>query len=239
MKEKKYIVYRHTAPNGKMYIGVTSLRPNKRWRDGRGYEHNKYFSRAIDKYGWNNFRHEILLDSLTKGEASLAEKIFIGYWDLTNSNKGYNLAEGGLFSVSITEATRRKMSEAHIGEKNHNYGKSLSYSTRLKMSQSRRGSDNPMYGRSHKQSTKEKISKALEGGNNPMYGKTQSDEARANISAKNGRLVVAIDVNTNQIVNTYCSMRMAEKVTGIAHEHISACCRGKQKTAGGYRWEYA
>lgn len=33
--------------------------------------------------------------------------------------------------------------------------------------------------------------------------------------------------------------REAERQTGISHVCIGNCCRGKQKTAGGYHWRYA
>lgn len=37
----------------------------------------------------------------------------------------------------------------------------------------------------------------------------------------------------------YESSKQAERETGIYHSHISKCCIGKAKTAGGARWEYA
>lgn len=48
-KSKKFIVYKHTSPNGKIYIGITSQVPNHRWRNGNGYKTNPYFTRAIKK----------------------------------------------------------------------------------------------------------------------------------------------------------------------------------------------
>ena len=52
-----YTVYKHTSPSGKVYIGVTSLRPKERWSGGAGYVKNKHFYRAIKKYGWENIKH--------------------------------------------------------------------------------------------------------------------------------------------------------------------------------------
>ena len=34
-----YTVYKHTSPHGKVYIGITSQSPIRRWRkDGSGYK---------------------------------------------------------------------------------------------------------------------------------------------------------------------------------------------------------
>lgn len=37
---------------------------------------------------------------------------------------------------------------------------------------------------------------------------------------------------------TFSCIRDAEKETGIDNSSISRCCKGKQMTAGGYKWEY-
>lgn len=36
----------------------------------------------------------------------------------------------------------------------------------------------------------------------------------------------------------YDGMRDAERATGVYYTHISACCRGHRKTAGGYHWQF-
>ena len=59
-----YTVYKHTSPSGKVYIGITSIDPAKRWK--QGYSHNKHFSMAIKKYGWENIKSEIIASGLTK-----------------------------------------------------------------------------------------------------------------------------------------------------------------------------
>lgn len=63
-----YSVYCHTSPSGKKYVGI-SKNPVKRWNSGRGYSKNYRFARAINKYGWDSFRHEILADGLSAEEA--------------------------------------------------------------------------------------------------------------------------------------------------------------------------
>ena len=59
-KNKKFCVYKHVSPSHKVYIGITSRKPKKRWVNGEGYSNNDYFTKAIKKYGWDNFKHEIL-----------------------------------------------------------------------------------------------------------------------------------------------------------------------------------
>ena len=70
-----YIVYMHTCPNGKKYIGITSQSPERRWQKGKGYAYgsNPYFYNAIEKYGWDNIEHTILFRNLTKEEAEQKE----------------------------------------------------------------------------------------------------------------------------------------------------------------------
>lgn len=64
-----YCVYKHTSPSGKVYIGQTSINPLDRWQNGKGYKKQAFYN-AIKKYGWENIKHEILYDNLTKEEAT-------------------------------------------------------------------------------------------------------------------------------------------------------------------------
>ena len=71
IKENKWCVYTHTNKiNGKKYVGQTCQIPEKRWKNGNGYKRNPYFYNAIQKYGWDNFEHQILASDLTLEEAS-------------------------------------------------------------------------------------------------------------------------------------------------------------------------
>ena len=90
-----YTVYKHTAPNGKVYIGITKINPLRRWRNGYGYKGQEYFYRAILKYGWDNFKHEILYTGLTKEQAQAKEIELIELYKATDSDYGYNIHKGG------------------------------------------------------------------------------------------------------------------------------------------------
>lgn len=92
----KYSVYKHTSPNGKVYIGITKRIPKHRWgKNGRGYRNNKYFYSAIIKYGWDSFTHEILYSGISKEEAQRMEIDLISKYNSANGDFGYNLSLGG------------------------------------------------------------------------------------------------------------------------------------------------
>lgn len=242
-----YCVYRHVAPNGKMYVGITGRDPKKRWKNGHGYRHNDYLFRAIQKYGWNNFQHDILLTGLTAEQAGLAERLFIGYWQTNDIDHGYNFASGGLTlcehsdvskqkmsksrkGVKFSEEHKRKLSKAQSGCLNHNYGKTISADVRKKISESTKGEKNHFYGKHHTEETKRKISEAKQ---------NISDETRRKMSERRPKKrVVQMDRESDMVLNIFESMHEAERVTGVRNDHICGCCRNKAKTAGGYKWKY-
>lgn len=93
LKDNSFIVYKHTSPSGKVYIGITSNSIYRRWRNGYGYKECTFFYRAILKYGWENIKHEILYSNLPLEEACQKEKELIRYYkDLKIS---YNNSNGG------------------------------------------------------------------------------------------------------------------------------------------------
>lgn len=93
---KTYIVYQHISPSNKSYIGITCQKNYKhRWNNGIGYNNNDYFTKAINKYGWDNFQHLILFTGLTEEEAKNKEIELIKELGTTDRDKGYNITFGG------------------------------------------------------------------------------------------------------------------------------------------------
>lgn len=94
--ENNYCVYIHTnKENGKLYVGQTCKKPEVRWSNGDGYKGCYRFYNAIQTYGWDGFRHEVVAEKLTKAEADDLEKFLIEIFDLQNPRNGYNIAAGG------------------------------------------------------------------------------------------------------------------------------------------------
>ena len=98
-----YSVYYHrNIITNQYYIGITSQKPQKRWRlNGTGYKSQEKFWNAIQKYGWNNFEHIILnQEEMTQEEANQKEIFYIKKYDSQNPKKGYNINTGGQHSIS-------------------------------------------------------------------------------------------------------------------------------------------
>lgn len=115
---KTYFVYQHIFPNNKIYVGITSQKPELRFDNGNGYKTNP-MKNAIKKYGWENVKHKILFQNLTKEEAEKKEIELIKQFKSNNIDFGYNVAKGGHSNNGYkhSEETKRKMSEWHKGKK--------------------------------------------------------------------------------------------------------------------------
>lgn len=114
-----YTVYQHLNKiNGKIYIGMTGQAPEKRWgSNGVNYKTSPHFYSAIQKYGWDNFEHNILYDGLTKEEACNKEIELIQKYNTMDSEYGYNQTTGGE-CFELSEDARIKKSKSMIGNKN-------------------------------------------------------------------------------------------------------------------------
>lgn len=260
MQEKIYFVYIHTSPNNKRYIGITQQNPpNKRWRQGAtSYRNNDYFCKAIRKYGWNNFKHEIVLQNLTKQEAEMFEVEIIKHYKTNNRKYGYNISNGGECIGKHSEESKTKMSKSRMGKYsgiNHpHFGKTLSQETKdkiskshtgfkhteeskQKMSTNRSGEKHFMYGKKHLKETKDKISKShigkLVGPDNGMFGKKRTDDEKNKISIKNSKKVLCLE--TGEI---FSSCIEASNILNIDYSFLAKCCAGKRDTCKGLHFKY-
>lgn len=115
-----YCVYVHSNKvNWKKYVGITSQDVSRRWKNGSGYYENEHFTRAIQKYGWDSFTHEVVKTGLSKKEACTLEIDLIRQFRSNEWQYGYNKSTGGESPASghrHTEETKKKMSLAHKGQ---------------------------------------------------------------------------------------------------------------------------
>lgn len=159
MIKEDYKIYMHKNKiNNKVYIGQTKQKLEKRWKNGFSYKGSKYFWNAIQKYGWDNFEHILLIDDIeSQTKANLIERYYIYLYNSTNKEYGYNIDAGGAQAVQM------------------------------------RG-----------------------------------------VQCK---VVYQYDLN-GKFIMKYTSIADASRTTNTNINSIVACCKGKQKTAGGYQWSY-
>lgn len=211
--ERQWYVYCHTnKTNGKKYFGITSYKPEERWKNGYGYASNTIFRKAINKYTWDGFVHEVIADSLTETEAKEKEIELIALFKTnclkyTNPSYGYNMTDGGdgICGYQHTEEWKQQHSKVMSGENNPSYGKTIQerlgndvYALWLKKQRDRdrTGENSPMYGISPQERMDEdtfkqwieKLRIANSGANNPNYGKPMTEEQKQKIrNTKLGR----------------------------------------------------
>lgn len=113
MAERIWVIYKHTNKvNGKSYIGQTCTPTKVRWQSGYGYTKKcQAFRSALDKYGWENFDHEIIEENITSIEqANEREKYWIAYYHTYLGDPqchGYNMTPGGGASDTVRQTIEK------------------------------------------------------------------------------------------------------------------------------------
>lgn len=247
--------------NGKIYVGQTTKNFNERYGgDIEKNTHNKHLQNSIKKYGIENFViDKYVCECDSEEELNEAEKFYIDFFDSANSEHGYNKTLGGEGMIP-NEETKEKISKTlkgkYCGEKHPKYGKRLSEETKQKISKALSGEKHPMCGKRHSEETKKKMSEANSGENNGMWGKNPEDymtteaikiKREKQSEVRKGKYcgekhpraksIVQLDKNGN-FIKKYNFINEAAKELNIAGQHISACCRGKIKSSGGFKFMY-
>lgn len=211
---ESYTVYKHTSPIGKIYIGITMQAPTERWGpEGAGYKRSPRFRAAVQKYGWDNFNHEILANGLSRGEAEQLEVELIAKYKTTDPAYGYNIDLGGSTGHKHSKETRAKIGAANRGRiwtpearqklREYRLAHPITPETGRKIGDANRG-------RKHRPESIEKIRAA------------QTCKAVRNLT-------------TGAV---YTSVQDAARACRLDPSQIVKVCKGKRKTHGGYVWAY-
>ena len=172
------IIYIATdTTNNMQYVGQTTQTLNRRKRNG----YNQYFQRVINKRG-NKIEWEIIGEFPIE-QLDLLERRYISKLS-TIYPMGYNFDSGGNKNKTLSEETKRKLSEV-------NKGKRHSEATKKKMSKAQKGKKHTEEakkkmseagkGRKHTDETKRKLSEASKGNQNTL-GKKLSEEHKRKLS---------------------------------------------------------
>lgn len=214
MEERIYKVYKHTFPDGMIYIGMTKHTVQKRIE--LGYQHNLRMKDAMSLIDKRQLKTEIIEDNLTKEEADAAEIKYIAQFNSTDPNVGYNISKGGVKTfkgLKHTEKYKKHMSDLFKGR---------------------------TFSEEHRKNLSDALKGNMVGEKNPMYGKPKSKETiekQYQAHKHEMKSVIQKDFEGN-ILNVFFSIHEASRKTGIARSCIHNCLIGKQKSSKGFFWEY-
>lgn len=227
-----YYIYKITnLINNKPYIGKTGKTLEKRWKEhyyearrwqkctdtGTAFGYNSRLYPAMAKYGYENFKIQLLEEVSSIKEMNQREQDWIDFYD--SRNTGYNIAAGGhggfFLGCKHTPEALEKLRIASTGRK-------LSPEARASAANNRRGKKVSAEGRERMRQAK-------------LGKKTGSHSAEWNKRISEGQVNEIICVETATV---YRNIAEASRQTGITASALANCLMGRSKTSGGYHWKY-
>ena len=190
--------------NGKVYIGQTN-NLKRRWYkhkfDSKSDEPKLIISKAIKKYGIENFKYEEIDCCNSLEECNKQEVWYIFIYRSLTSQFGYNIEEGGNKS-KMSDETKEKLRAANLGKKH-------SDETLKKMKEIHTG-------KFHSEETKEKC-RLLK------MGKLASEETKAKLSKIQSKRPRG--KRTDETKERMRQARLGKKVTPETLKKMSECNR--------------
>lgn len=214
-------IYKYTSPSNKSYIGQTVKSLKKRAKNnGYGYKSCKAFYRAIQKYGFKNFKYEILGEFLIE---ELNEKE-IHYISIENTMipNGYNIYKGGTNDYNSSRKTKIKQYDLN--------GKFIKLYNSLEEAAK---DNNTVY-----QAISAVLLKKRRQHKGFIY--RYEDEETPNpviIKQTHGRKTAQYDLNGN-LIKIYDSANQAGIAVNGNGRNIRSVCAGQRTTAYGFKWKY-
>jgi group I intron endonuclease len=228
---------------GDLYIGSTinfDERERRHYSLLRNGKHtNIFLQNAVNKYGLENFVFSILEECEPDNETLLQKETLY----IESETPRYNLMSAKCGRFQHSEESKKKIIETLKKSFLDNPEKAKAISLRNK-------------GRKHTEEAKKKVSLANKGkkkiwksGLHPMQGKIGAMKGKTGslcpAYGRKGSLNAAskkvkqLDKYTNEVIKIFDSVSLACEAVGIkSRTDIARVCTSRQKTAGGYRWEY-
>lgn len=237
----KGIVYKYTSPSNKCYIGQTTRESKRKLEHIRVTSNIKSkFGKAITKYGIKSFKYEILVcinSNDTRKLKIILDTLERYYIKKYNSFKsGYNMTLGGESKLGYKTPTtvRTKISNSlkgHTDSLNTKMKKSKSHLGK-KLSQSSIEKCKLAFRNRSIESETNRINKSIA----VTKGKPRCKRAVYITALKNRRSV--IQMLDNNTIKVWDSIKEAAIELELNPSNIVACCKGKSRTTGGYKWKY-
>lgn len=185
IKNSGMIIYKTTnLVNGKFYIGKDTK------NDPTYLGSGMLLHKAIQKYGIESFKKEILEECVNSVELAKQEIYWIAKFNATDRKVGYNITDGGFGGDTFTnnpnkEIIRERHKQATSDRNNRDGGWSADPLKRIAMAKKANATRTDM-GYKHSEETKQKLSKTL-------TGRVITEEWKKNISIATKEAMSKID----------------------------------------------
>lgn len=228
--DKHWTVYMYTFPNGKRYVGATSLTLTQRQgHQFKRYENCKELWDAITEFGYNNIEQEILFEgNVSEKEIAEQERRFIAEYNTNNPNLGYNKSPGGegLYERHYTDEYASRRNEMIRQVAYGNKGRKHTAESKAKMRAAKLGKKRgPMSAE-----TKAKISRA-----NSRENMSEETHMRR-VRSKQKKVLATNNATGEQIVFDSC-MDVANHF-GVGSSSVSRWVRGTRRPNNGYSFQF-
>jgi hypothetical protein len=215
--ENNWYVYRHIRldKNEPFYIGIGNKKNYARAYQTNPDRRNEIWKKIFIK---TDIEIEIILDNLTKSQASEKEKEFIKLYGRKDLDTGSltNMTDGGdgVWNCLRSKETKEILRQQKLGNKNPMFGKSQSYETKLKRSKS-------------------------------LTGQKRSDDVKkkqslSSIKSGQAKSVDVFKYDSGEYVGRYYAIAEACRVLGFHHSNSKAVlvAKGKRNQTHGYVFKY-
>ena len=207
---------------GMLYVG-SAINIHKRFLKHESLlrnnkHHCNYLQNSYNFHTCDAFVFSVLEYINNVEDLIIREQWYINYFEFENLFNSSPKA-GSTLGAKYSDKAKQKMSNAHKGKK-------LSQKHIQNIS-------NAIKGKKHSDKAKQKIS-------NGHKGKKHSKEHIQKLAESHKKKVIQINKDTQHSIKLWESATDAAlQIANAMPSNISACCRGIQKSAYGYKWQYA
>jgi len=247
-------IYKLTSPNGKIYIGQTINKKQRKYH----YRTLKFKGQVklwynAQYYGWTPSDTFEIIDECICGQdknnLNEKERYWISFYDCFKNGLNCNEGGDGNTGYKASNETKVKMSKSAKTKP------PMTQETRLLLSKLNSGQNNPMYGKNHSKDVKDKISKLKSGivfsnetriklslaakNRPPISDETRNKNIKNSLGNKNGNKKIAQIDSNGKYIKTWNSITECKNELNLLDSGISKVLTGKSKTTKGYIFVYA